>query len=210
MDCIDLFLTGLSHTDSEHRQASMDSFKSCDQSGLGPGASGGMHQPIENQGLLVHLEMEFEGTLDVSEGTDLIRTASWNEVGLGPLFTKFSAGFFGFSIHVTSCRTVFDAGSKHSVEQNVSGLFIAISVTRNPAFQEDVAFQVMQAGSCCSLTGMVRLHGTLSDQCVCALCQGLSNQEFEFTCLVSTCCKSGTVITFDPDFRTTKVLTEFF
>ena len=55
MDRLNLLLPRIADTDAKHRQACMDSFQPCHQSGLGSGASGGMNQTVENQRLLVDL-----------------------------------------------------------------------------------------------------------------------------------------------------------
>ena len=49
MDRLNLLLPRIADTDAKHRQACMDSFQPCHQSGLGSGASGGMNQTVENQ-----------------------------------------------------------------------------------------------------------------------------------------------------------------
>ena len=55
-----------------------------------------------------------------------------------------------------------------------------------------------------SLTGVVRLGGTLGHNKVGSLQLGLGHQEFELAGLVPPSRKTRAVVTFDPDFRSAK------
>jgi hypothetical protein len=46
---------------------------------------------------------------------------------------------------------------------------------------------------------MIRLGGTLGDNAVGALVDGVRHEEFELSGLVSTTCKTGAIISFYPD-----------
>ena len=66
----------------------------------------------------------------------------------------------------------------------------------------------MKAGGSDGLAGMVRLHRTLGDEDIGSLFECFTDEEFKFSGFVASSGEPGTVITFDPDFRTSEEITE--
>ena len=152
----------------------------------------------------IGLAHKFECSVHVAKRPGRIRAAAGDCVGLAALGRTPLRGFGPLCVHVDAAGTAFHRGAVEMVEENVA-VNVVIGVIRpGPVLKQNVTVDAKAGREGRRLARVVRLRGALGQNDVGALCNSLRHQELELAGFVAARRKAGAIVSFDPDFRSSK------